>query len=375
MTCPTNTCVASQGDCLTTATDYKYCPQNEYTNSSYAGTSVCNCRTIAQWPVVGTTCSSGSSQTNQCGPRATCAVATGGLAADYKCYGKKMIGDSCTVGGYECAAPRVCVSGVCQANLAAGATCWNATSVKSLGMCPMTQYCPAVYTSNQVCTALATAGSTCDSVIKCVPFTECGLYSSSSPKCDRPLFGAVADGGDMPNLGPAGCVSYLINSTSLKCVNYDTELAKWNAAFPTPAAIACTTSADCNLPGVTLARCACTAKATGSTPYCLLGVKPSIASAADVAVAKQGGIIETAYENTCENPTPNGFEFVNDATYCSNKWSSALLAAACPSFLASASAGFSCYDGTLGLCNGASALQSSVVMTMIVALVAFFTTQ
>jgi len=375
MTCPTNTCVASQGDCLTTATDYKYCPQNEYTNSSYAGTSVCNCRTIAQWPVVGTTCSSGSSQTNQCGPRATCAVATGGLAADYKCYGKKMIGDSCTVGGYECQAPRVCVSGTCQADLAAGATCYNATSTKSLGMCPMNQYCPRVYTSNQVCTALATAGSDCSTGQECVPFTICGLYSSSAPKCDRVLYGAVATGDSVNALGAAGCASYTVNATSGKCVDYDTELAKWNAAFPSPSTIQCTTALDCNNVGVYLASCACTAKATGATPYCLLGQKGSVAFASNVAIYKQGGIVETAYEATCENATPDGPEFVNNAAYCSSKWSSTLLAAVCPSLTFGSSSSYSCYDTTLGLCNGASALQSSVVMTMIVALVAFFTTQ
>jgi hypothetical protein len=305
-------------------------------------------------------------------------VATGGKTADYKCYGQKQIGDSCTNGGYECQAPRVCVSGVCQANLAAGATCYNATTFTSLGMCPMNQYCPTGATGDQVCTALVTAGNTCSATMKCVPFTVCGLLTPAAPKCDRVVFGAIAAGTQSTYLGAPSCASYLVNTSTTfpyTCVDYDTELAKWNAAFPSPSTIACTTSSDCNLPGVTLARCVCTAKATGSTPYCLLSPKPSITAAAQVAILKQGGIQETAYEASCENATPNGAEFVNNAAYCSSKWSSTFLAAICPSFSASSSAGFSCYDETLGLCNGASALQSSVVMTMIVALVAFFTTQ
>jgi len=378
MSCPTSTCLTSQADCTATSGNVNTCIQTEFKNTSTVGsTTSCNCRSVGQWPSIGTTCSSGSTQTNQCGPYATCAVTTGGGAADWKCYGKKMIGDSCAVGSYECAAPRACSSaGVCVATLTAGAVCYNATTYKSLGMCPMTQYCPTGFTANQVCTDLLAAGAAC-STGKCVPYTVCGLTSSASaPTCDRWVFGTLAAGvAYQANLQELSCASYLANYTSGNCVDYDAELAKWNTAFPSPSTIACSTSADCNLNGVDLASCVCTAKATGSTPYCLLGAKPSIQYASTIAIYKQSGIAETGYGAGCENPTPSGPEFVNNAAYCSSKWSSTLLAAACPSITASAASAYTCFDTSLGLCNGASALQSSVVMTMIVALVAFFTTQ
>lgn len=383
MTCRTNTCVATQAqDCVSTSTDTKTCISGEYKNVSFSGsTQVCNCRTISQWPALGTTCSMSGAQVDQCGPMASCAVMTGGLAADYKCYGKKMIGDSCTTGGYECAAPRVCTAGVCSATLAAGATCYNATSLKSLGVCPLTQYCPQVYTADQVCTAYLAAGAAC-STGRCVPFTVCGFTSTTaSPTCDRFPYGTIATGSDFntkyPSLLPdpaASCVSYTANYTSGKCVDYDTELAKWNAAFPSPSTIACDTDDNCNLPGVYLASCVCTNKATGATPYCLLGQKGSISYASDLAMTKSGGIAETAYNAGCENGSPASAATVTDSTYCASKWSSTFLAAVCPTVSFGANF-FSCYDMTLGLCNGASVLQSSVVMTMIVALVAFFTTQ
>jgi hypothetical protein len=238
----------------------------------------------------------------------------------------------------------------------------------------MTQYCPAVYTANQVCTDFLAAGAAC-STGKCPPYTVCGLLSSATaPTCDRYVFGTLAAGVDTNNLGALSCASYLANTTSGKCVDYDAELAKWNTAFPSPSTVACTYSTDCNNVGVALARCVCTAKATGSTPYCLLGLKPSITAAQAIAIYKQDGILETAYKAGCESATPQGAEFVNNAAYCSSKWASTFLAAVCPTISASSSS-FSCYDESLGLCNGASALQSSVVMTMIVALVAFFTTQ
>lgn len=377
MSCPTNTCVVSGGDCLTTATDYKYCPQNEFENTTNVGGGSCNCRTVSQFLAIGVSCTAGA-VTNQCGPYATCTVMPGGTTADYKCYGKKMIGDTCTVGSSECAVPRVCSSGgLCTATLAAGATCYNATTFKSLGLCPLDQYCPTIYTTNQVCTAFLAVSASCSTAgTKCPPYTVCGLTSSATnPTCDRYVFGTLAAGVDLNNLGALGCASYLANTTSGKCVDYDAELAKWNTMFPSPSTVACTTSNDCNLPGVGLARCVCTAKATGSTPYCLLSLKPSISSASAVALYKQDGIIETAFKAGCENAQPSGAEFVNDAKYCSSKWASTFLAAVCPSISASSSSSFSCYDESLGLCNGASALQSSVVMTMIVALVAFFTTQ
>jgi hypothetical protein len=312
--------------------------------------------------------------TDQCGPYATCSVAIGGKAADYKCYGRKQVGDTCAA-TTDCAVPRVCTGGVCAANLGAGATCYNATTYTQLGMCPITQYCPAVYTADQVCTNKVAVGASCTSDDVCPPYTKCGLYTPADKKCDRRVFATVANGADMSNLGPAGCVSYTANYTSGKCVDYDAELAKWNAAFPAPGDVRCTTLLDCNLVGVYLATCACQAKATGSLPYCLLSPKGSVVYAPQIAQQKQDGIIETAYAAGCENSSPNGAEFVNNAAYCSSKWASTFLAAICPSFTAQASAAFSCYDETLGLCNGASALQSSVVMTMIVALVAFFTTQ
>jgi len=379
MSCPTNTCLTTQAqDCQSTSSDSKTCIYGEFKNTSFVGSTVsCNCRTVAQWPALGTTCSAGSTQTNQCGPYATCAVMTGGGAADWKCYGKKMIGDSCTVGGYECAAPRVCTSGVCSATLAAGATCYNATTTKSLGVCPLTQYCPTVYTADQVCTAYLAAGVSCSSGGKCVPYTICGLTSvATAPTCDRWVFGTIAAGTDYNlALEELSCTSFTANYTSKKCVDYDTELAKWNTAFPSPSTMStCTVDEDCNLVGVYLASCVCTNKATGATPYCLLSQKGSISNANRVAVLKQDGIMETGYNAGCENPTPNGAEFVNNAAYCSSKWSSTFLASVCPT-VSFGSNFFSCYDTTLGLCNGASALQSSVVMTMIVALVAFFTTQ
>jgi hypothetical protein len=376
MTCPTNTCVVSGGDCLSTSTDYKYCPQNEFENTTNIGSGSCNCRTAAQFLAVGASCTAGA-VTNQCGPYATCSVMPGGTTADYKCYGRKMIGDTCTIGSSECAVPRVCSSGgLCTATLAAAATCYNATTYKSLGLCPLNQYCPAIYTANQVCTDLIAAGASCSTAgAKCVPYTVCGLSSSaSSPTCDRYVFGTLAAGVDVNNLGALGCASYLANTTSGKCVDYDAEVAKWNAAFPSPSTIACTYSTDCNLPGVTLAQCTCTAKATGNTPYCLRRLAPSVSAAQAIAIYKQGGIIETGFAAGCESSTPQGAEFVNNAAYCASKWASTFLAAVCPT-ISSSSASFSCYDESLGLCNGASALQSSVVMTMIVALVAFFTTQ
>jgi hypothetical protein len=377
MTCPTITCLGSQGqDCASTSTDVRVCMLNEYENTTSTGS--CNCRSISQFIPVGTQCYPGATTQDQCGPYAVCTVAAGGAIADFKCYGLKMVGDSCTTGSYECLAPRTCVAGVCAANLAAGATCFNATTPSVLlGVCPMNQYCPQVYTSNQVCTPLATAGSACSSVIKCVPFTQCGLLTPADPKCDRKVYGAIAAGTQSTYLGAASCASYLVNTSTTfpyTCVDYDTELAKWNAAFPTPALISCSDYRDCNLAGVRLAECVCTNKATGATPYCLLSQKPSIAQAGNVANWKQGGIFETAYEATCENPRPFGAQFVKDAAYCSSKWSSQLLAAICPT-ISYGSNFYSCYDDSLGLCNGASALQSSVVMTMIVALVAFFTTQ
>jgi hypothetical protein len=375
MTCPTNTCVASQGDCVSTSTDYRYCPQNEFQNETATGTGTCNCRTVSQFLAIGAQCYPGT-VTNQCGPYAQCMVAPGGSTADYKCYGQKMIGDTCTIGSYECAAPRLCSSaGVCVANLGSGATCYNATTYTSLGVCPLTQYCPTVFTADQVCTNKVAVGASCTSDAVCPPYTKCGLYTPADKKCDRRVYGTLANGIDMSNLGPASCNSYTANYTSGKCVDYDAELAKWNAAFPSPSTIACNTALDCNLVGVYLATCACTAKATGSASYCLLAPRGSISQAPQIAQYKQDGIIETAYNAGCENPTANGAEFVNNAAYCSNKWASTFLAAICPAFTAQASVQFSCYDETLGLCNGASALQSSVVMTMIVALVAFFTTQ
>jgi len=376
MSCPTNTCVLSQGDCTTTATDYRYCPQNEFENTTTVGGGSCNCRTVSQFLAIGASCTAGA-VTNQCGPYATCSVMPGGTTADYKCYGRKMIGDTCTIGSSECAVPRLCSSGgLCVATLATGATCYNATTYKSLGMCGLSQFCPAIYTANQVCTDFLAPAASCSTAgTKCPPYTVCGLLSSaSSPTCDRYVFGTLAAGVAVNNLGYLSCASYLANTTSGLCVDYATELAKWNTAFPSPSTIACSTSADCNLPGVGLAACACTAKATGSTPYCLLGLKPSVSAAQAVAVYAQNGILETAFKAGCESATPQGAEFVNNAAYCSSKWSSTFLAAVCPTISASSSS-FSCYDESLGLCNGASALQSSVVMTMIVALVAFFTTQ
>jgi len=378
MTCPTNTCVVSGGDCYSTSTDYKYCPQNEFENSTSIGSGTCNCRTVAQFLAIGVSCTAGAI-TNQCGPYATCSVMPGGTTADYKCYGKKWIGDSCSVGSTECAVPRVCSStGVCSATLAAGATCYNATTYKTLGLCPLSQYCPTVYTANQVCTDFLAVSASCSTAgTKCPPYTVCGLTSSSSsPTCDRYVFGTLAVGVDMSTnlLGALSCASYLANTTAGKCVDYDAELTKWNAAFPSPSTIACSTSADCNLVGVGLAACVCTQKATGNTPYCMLGLKPSVSAAQAVAIYKQDGITETAFKAGCERATPLGAEFVNDSKYCSSKWASTFLAAVCPTISASTSS-FSCYDESLGLCNGASALQSSVVMTMIVALVAFFTTQ
>jgi len=376
MSCPTNTCVASQGDCLSTATDSRSCGLvTEYMNTTGNGATSCNCRTISQWPALGTTCTKTSVLDSQCGPYQQCAVMAGGKDADYKCYGVKMIGDTCTAGSLECLAPRVCVSGVCAANLAAGATCLNATTYSLLGICPLTQYCPSVYTANQVCTDKVAVGTTCTSDVMCPPYTKCGLLTPAAKTCDRYTYGTVATGSAPTNVGQASCVSYLANLTSNLCVDYDAELAKWNTAFPSPSTVACTTILDCNNNGVYLANCQCTAKATGSTSYCQLLPKPSISAAQTVAARKQGGIIETAYGAGCENSSPIGPEFVTNSAYCASKWSSTFLAAICPSITAQAAVSFSCYDATYGLCNGASALQSSVVMTMIVALVAFFTTQ
>jgi hypothetical protein len=377
MTCPTNTCVGSGADCLSTSTDEKYCPQNEFYNITQVGSGSCNCRTVSQFLAVGASCTMGA-VTNQCGPYATCAVATGGGSADWKCYGNKMIGDTCTIGSYECAAPRVCSSaGLCTATLATGATCYNATTYKSLGLCPLSQYCPTGFSADQVCTSYLAAGAAC-STGKCIPYTICGLTSSSTaPTCDRWVFGTLAVGVDyQTNIGAASCASYLANTTSGKCVDYDTELAKWNAAFPTPSTMtSCSDYRDCNLPGVRMASCACTNKATGSTPFCLLNQKPAVDAAGQVILLKQGGIYETAFTAGCENWRPAATEFITNSNYCFSKWSSTFLAAVCPGVSYSQTYSFSCYDDTLGLCNGASALQSSVVMTMIVALVAFFTTQ
>jgi hypothetical protein len=378
MTCPTNTCVVSGGDCVSTTTDYKYCPQYEtYNETTVSGVSTCNCAAISKYLAIGVQCYP-TAVFDQCGPYATCSVAAGGSSADYKCYGKKMIGDTCTVGSYECALPRVCSSsGKCVANLAAGALCYNATTFLSLGRCPVSQFCPTGVTGDQICTDFLAVGAACSTAgTKCPPYTQCGLMSSSSaPTCDRPVFATLAAGVDANvNLGAYSCASYLMNATSGKCVDYATELAKWNAAFPSPSTMTtCTYSTDCNLPGVTLASCLCTAKATGSTPYCLLRPEPSVLLAGQVGLYKTDGVIETGFKAGCENPVTS-FESASSA-YCASNWQSAFLAAVCPAVSASAGAGFSCFDESYGLCNGASALQSSVVMTMIVALVAFFTTQ
>jgi hypothetical protein len=318
----------------------------------------------------------------QCGPLAACAAPTG--STDYKCYGRRMIGDVCTATGMECLPPRVCVNNKCAANLGASDTCYNATTFKQLGMCPLTHYCPSVFTSSQTCTAKGVVGDSCamqgvqpTATLKvCAPYLLCGISSQTDPKCERPVAMTVATGSDMPSfLGAEGCVSGLGNYTSGKCVDYDAELAKWNTAFPSPSTISCTTALDCNLNGVYLAACVCTAKATGSTPYCALTGKPSVMYAPDVAFYSTSGIYETAYNAGCEDATPNTPQQVSDSNYCSSAWSSKFLAAVCPVLNAQSATSYQCYDMTYGVCNGASALQSSVVMTMIVALVAFFTTQ
>jgi hypothetical protein len=166
----------------------------------------------------------------------------------------------------------------------------------------------------------------------------------------------------------------LANITSNLCVNYDAEVTKWKAAFPTPDTIRCTNALDCNSVGVYIAGCVCGSAQTGALPYCKLGLAPNAGNAITIANMKQNGIYEMA-GSTCENVGPLAVETINNGDYCFSTYKSTWLAAACPVYTNLFSTGYQCYDQTQGICNAASAIKSSVVVTMIVAIVAFFTTQ
>jgi hypothetical protein len=170
------------------------------------------------------------------------------------------------------------------------------------------------------------------------------------------------------------CVSGLANFTSNLCVNYDAEVTKWKAAFPTPDTIRCTTALDCNSVGVYIAGCVCGSAQTGALPYCKLGLAPNAGNALQIAEMKQNGLYEMA-GSTCENVEPADVTTISNSDYCFINYKSTWLAAACPIYTSFFANSYQCYDQTQGICNGASAIKSSVVVTMIVAIVAFFTTQ
>jgi hypothetical protein len=355
-TCADTVCVPSQGECFAIGSTAKFqCISTETQNDTLTG---CTCRRPDQWFALGAKCDP-DARYNQCGALQSqmenpiCGAAAN--SNEWRCYGTKTIGDSCS-SAYECMPPRICgSSGKCDANLAVGATCSNSSG--TLGICPLNQWCrPAAdYDTSfmSTCTDHTALGAACDLNFnnECVYGTHCGLYSASSPTCDAVKVGSVASGTNaglmeyhILGLGPVMCASGLMNTTSKICLDYDASLAQWHSTFDSLTSSSCFVDEDCNLPGVSqLGICECGVALTGNTAHCVVNpLTPAMKLEAFRIQDAADGVHANGVKAGCESPIPNTEAAFSDATYCAHNYVNSIKTTLCAARAAELASSYQC---------------------------------